>query len=733
MDDDWSAINRDMERLVRGNASDSEIEAYLSAQGLTVDQFNEMSSSNDRQMIEQTLAGLEADRAQQAYLDEHGSDIGHAVGAMNRGVAAFLGFPVDAATGAINAGIWGANQFGADVPYIERPFLGADSIREKLDDWSGLAMEGTNAVGLTDTPPPRMSEVPARTATGRVAGAGAEELASAMAGMGAGRVAQEVGNLGSNAVRWMAEMLTEQPAMQGATSFGAGTGIGAVNEAGGEGLPAELAGAAVGGVGGYGVGKLGGLLNDYLIRPFTAAGRDALVGQVLRDFSQQPVNELAANIRNGLQARETPGVQPTTAAVSRDAGMSALTRGMMNTQGTDMGEIWARRMEDNDAAYREHLGEVGVGVIHPEATGLTLRNAYDQQYRAMQGEVSRAYDAIDPQGTSAIPVDGIWQAMADITQRRFAQRTAGTPQEIRDIMARFGPRTTMTFNQLDTIQQELADLANSYRNVGKNNLADATMDVRAAVMETIDGALPQQARDLRRLQGDLYETGAASMFGRDRYGRPDVETSAIPDAYMTSSYEAGVQFGQTLGQSPVARQQMADHIVRRGIEASEGGAQDLLQGNGLRRFFRRVDPFIRGLRDGGAISQDHYEILQRVTDELRLDQQALRRGMAIGSPTVQNISIAKLISRATGGVVSEGVLGGISLGTPDRISSLLYRMPQREILNRVTEAMLDPELALRLLDRATPGNLQRFDEMFQHRYGTAMGLAALTTEEPIPQ
>lgn len=146
----------------------------------------------------------------------------------------------------------------------------------------------------------------------------AQEGAAALAGVGGtARLAQAIAPkaVGTG-------LLTENLGLQSAGAIGGATAAGAGREYGKVGAAGQLGLAAIGGmVAPTGVSAGGQALargGREVVRPFTEAGRETIVGNVLRQLANAP-----ENIPSRLESYKAPigGYTPTTAQASRDVGL----------------------------------------------------------------------------------------------------------------------------------------------------------------------------------------------------------------------------------------------------------------------------------------------------------------------------------------------------------------------------------------------------------------------------
>lgn len=104
-----------------------------------------------------------------------------------------------------------------------------------------------------------------------------------------------------------------------------------------------------------------------------------------------------------------------------------------------------------------------------------------------------------------------------------------------------------------------------------------------------------------------------------------------------------------------------------------------------------------------------------------LDRAALSdtAGRAAGSNTFQNLSTANLLGAALGNKLANNAIAQ----TAARPLGWLYKLPEQQVQDLLTQAMLDPSLARALMRKATPGNVQNLAEGLKFK-ARAIGLGA---------
>jgi hypothetical protein len=236
---------------------------------------------------------------------------------------------------------------------------------------SGVALgnlinRGTNAVGLTNAGQmPSASELNDRLLTKigfpepesageRIA---SDVQAAATGGGTLAKVADKLKGFGPEIQRRVLEILAKEPAMQVAAGATAGGAAGATRELGG-GPIAQTAAGFAGGLAAPGAAAVAGQVArsgagavTQLHKPFTQAGREAVVGATLRRLANDPDAAAAAMV--GGADELVPGSAPTTAQSSRDLGLLQAERALASVD-----PKFAARRSSNNAARNRALDDV---------------------------------------------------------------------------------------------------------------------------------------------------------------------------------------------------------------------------------------------------------------------------------------------------------------------------------------------------------------------------------------
>lgn len=566
----------------------------------------------------------------------------------NRGIARTLGAPVDLANTAINLvpgareGITAADRWlNENIPltqYFPKAGTGGSESIEK----------GMVALGATD---PNMRP---QTAFGRVAKRAVEEGTAAGMTMGAARGLTAAADAGRVALgptgRTVAQTFGADPGAQLVASGGAGTGAGIANELAPGSVGAEIAGGLAGGLVGAGITPAMKYLYEggkAFLEPLTQGGREAIVGRTLTGLATN-ADDLA---QGAGRAPVLPGSTPTTAQALNDPGLAATERALRNNPETaaafsqrDIANNAARteafnaaipqasagatqravqsQVDDHARAMGEavdiarrnverRLGALGPGINETQA-GRVIREEYDDALGTMRQQVRRAYQAIDPQGTSSIPTATIHDEAVRIGSEYFGGSTDGVPRQLVNIFQRLRGGD-QTFKAIDDMAKEASNVASMADRAGDNRTASAARQIADAIRGGLDdaaatrsGFTPEQvqayqvARDLRRQMGQQFEQGNVGRVGATKaFGEPVLTESEIPAQFFHSSKGApddAAQFIASLGGRPKATQALQEYVIG-DLQKSVVDETGQVNAGRLRSWLSRHAPALREFPD----------------------------------------------------------------------------------------------------------------------------------------
>lgn len=490
-----------------------------------------------------------------------------------------------------------------------------------------------------------------------------QDIASGMAGVGG--TAAMLRPLGQAVAP-----LTERLGMQTAGAIGAAGAAGMGREEG-AGPLGQLGLAALGGTIAptslSTVASRGGRGALETVRPFTEAGRETIAGNVLRQLSAQP--ETA--ITSALAYKPTiSGYRPTTAQATRDVGLVAAETPIRALDVT--GKFAAQASQANQAR-----------------TNILDRMAKDKE--ALTGAIAKRDEVADP-----------------IREAAFAKSTI-TPEELQSQVG-------------DTVGNTIKGILASGPGARK-----PVKDAMAFASERLkDGTDPERLYSVRKdlrdaAQGLLNKEGSAYNLAKKELETvirsvDDVLESSAPGYKEYLSKYAASSRG-------IERLEAVQDFRKRVLSTTPdiGRVGDFLISQPA---FTRA---IRSLEDDpklGGLSRTQFSVLQRVSKDLD-DGVLARAAKSPGSDTFKNMSTANVI----GGIVGKQIFGETSpfLNKVAAPLNWLYNGTDDAIREVLVDAMLDPKLAARLMQKATTTTMEPISQELQRRavslgYGSIFGL-----------
>ena len=485
----------------------------------------------------------------------------------------------------------------------------------------------------------------ARTAQERViqdvatAGYGTSGLARA-----AGEVAPKLPGMG----RDLAQFFAQSPKAQTAAALTASTAGGMLREGGAP--PAlQVGGAMLAGMVAPGGPKLSPTQRileapGAMVKPFTQAGREVIVGNVLNRLATNP--EQAA--RNLQQAQPlVPGVRVTTAAGARDPGLAAAETAI---RALDQSGAFPNVLSANQQALLESFRRLG-GRAGDEFTPGSIPYA-----EAKRTDITKPLRESAFANKQPVSVEPITNAISGIMANPATQRK--TVDEamtyVNSLLAkRVNPETgTIDPMSLYSVRKDITDAM-----AGK--LAGEQSNLRLA---------KGQMAELLPVIDNVIEAGAPGF--KNYMTKFEKSSSAIDQMKIMQGIEAKVTTGQPnlMTGEPV----LAASALRRQVaaKADEIGAQ---------------------------LSPAAQTRLDNIINEINRGQAATAPGVkAPGSNTFQNMSMGNMIGR----VFSESMADNTTLRTMTRPLDFLYKLPDQQIQQLLVEAMLDPKLAAAMMGKA---------------------------------
>ena len=607
----------------------------------------------------------------------------------------------------------------------------------------------------------------AETSGEKVRSAIGQNVAGLIPTMGAGAVLQGGGRTAS----FIGDALTAAPASQVLGAAGAGM-AGEIAKQSEWGPAGQFGASLAGGIAGASLPALGGMAArgvSSLVQPFTASGRDKIVGEALLRNSSDP-ETLAQRLVTGAddESRRLPGSPVTSAVAARDPQMLMLESGLRSDVQTAPGvmspaaalrDVEAQRNANRQGAIQALMrGEAD----NPTARGDVVRGALDSAEGGMRARTNQLFDTArdNPNRYSNQPI----LARAEEVTRMFnpAQGGEGVPAALQGVIDDIANMGRLDVNQAQNIRSRLGAIAGEASMRGDNRLSSAAGAISEALEGQISDPRWMAAVAQRRAQGAALgrdATGAAASAAitrTDKFGAPMITSDAaikkaletpqaanqvleagykaLDDARRarmpTAEIEALSQNVQAMRQT--MRDQFADNIGTASRTTSDladaaGNVSRQLSPAQFTRFWEKNRRIADVLFDGEE---------RRTLDRLAADfaeTSVANTARARGSDTAQNLSVGNFIARLTNGVIDPQNPLAQSLGNLGPVAGWLTRAPEQAMREMLVQAVRDPKFAAQLVEKAGPDSLQRAllywgQTMPQRLQDTALG--ALAREVP---
>lgn len=435
----------------------------------------------------------------------------------------------------------------------------------------------------------------------------------------------------------------------GATGVGALTGLLAPSASTGETAINTLTGAAAGPAGvllGRGVGAAWSGLRG-LLEPFTKAGQDRVAAGVLQRFATDPKSAAAA----AANAKElVPGSSPTLAQATGDAGLAQLERSLASTP--TAGPQLAARGAAQRAARLKAVQDVAGTDEYYQGIKQGLQTFAAEDYgKAMSQGIDRGMaDALSPQIKSLLERPSIQMA-----KREAISLAKESGISIKD----FG-----SIEGLDWLKKGLDNLISKAKAPG-NSIGDAKLR-----------AIVQTKQDLMSVIEDI---APAYKSANDNYMQMARQVNA-----MDAARDVLKRMQSPLGRSGASTSELRNEYAR----ALEAATESVRRSTGMDLPLSRVMP------------QRDVDALKAVASDMARATTAENLGRAVGSNTIQNTAAQNLLRRTMGPMGmpqkwSESNVLQAFLSPYTAVAKL--GGAETEVMNRVTQAMLEPGGAAKLL------------------------------------
>jgi hypothetical protein len=472
--------------------------------------------------------------------------------------------------------------------------------------------------------------------------------------------AGKVGNLTGNVATMLpTAFIPWANTLAGAGAIGAVSGLLQPSTGTGETATNVGLGGALGPAGilaGRAVGAVGQGAKAALWDPFTKVGQNRIAARTMQAFAGNPSDAAAAAANLSKPPSMLPGVQPTTAELANNAGMSQLERTLQNNP--EFMTALTNRNQANRAAMTGALGGIA-------GTDADMAAAHAARTQAASG----LYDAA---GKASAPLDN---EMTALLQRPSMQTAITRAQSLAaENGDSFGLAPTMKYlptqlsgKDLQYLKMSLNDLANSGPQMGMG------------------------AHEVGAVKGTL---GSLNSW----------ITKNVPELKAADAAFADLS-------KPINQMQIGQQLSNKLIPALGDFNPDLARTNAsaYASAVRNGDQLAanatgwKGSTLANVLSPQQMQTVNQVGEQLARRAQATDLGRATGSNTGQNIVSQNVLSQFLGplglpqGVASRFASGAVGRSLGQLPTKLLYGAVEPDVMTHLANAALDPQMAAGLL------------------------------------
>jgi hypothetical protein len=403
-----------------------------------------------------------------------------------------------------------------------------------------------------------------------------------------------------------------------------------------------------------------------MVQPFTQAGRETIVGNLLNRLATNP-----ERARQNLSRAEplVPGVQPTTAATAFDPGLAGAETTLRSATFDPSNQFGARLSANQQAlldGFRKLSGKPGSVTVAELKRSDVTKPLREQAFAGV---------TVDPVTFQTGVTLVVNQAISNVMKS-----PVGVRMDVENAMKFASDRIAKakTPMELYEVRKDLAEAAR-----GKYDKENSSLRLAG-----------KQLNDVVRTVDDVIEASAPGFKAyMDKYSKM---SGPIDQMKMLQAIESKVTTGQPniITQQPV----LMASALRRQL-ASKAEELDL------------------------KLSIPAQTRLDNIVDEINRGMAATAPGVkAPGSNTFQNMSMGNLIGR----VFSESLADNTTLRTMTRPLDWLYKLPDQQVQELLVQAMLDPKMAAMMMAKANITKVEPLakslrEKAIQLGYGTTIG------------
>lgn len=446
--------------------------------------------------------------------------------------------------------------------------------------------------------------------------------------------------------------------------------------------------------------------------------QETLAGTGLRDAAGGTIPALS-----GRPIPQVEGFNPTVGQLTNNPGLVQLERAV-RAKG-ELGASLAAQEGANNTAIHAAIGKLAPEVSPMEASA-AARDALESERAAAKGAERDAWNQI-PEGVTFPTTD--LKAAIDASLRKLPKAYRRlVPEEIPNLVGSLEDHEPLP--ELQAVRSRIGELADQARVAGDVNKArilwglqdhvDSAIDPTKAVLG--NGVTPEQfqnaydnAMDTSRDLHARFDGRPISQVLKQGAPGPAVQPSqTLQTALRNGTPEGVAALSKAIGNNEEGRQAVRDYLVNAmrqyGATASQDAAgHPMLSSAKLGKFLNDHDAAINEFFEPQQV-----DAIKQIHAASQMNDNVMRGGARIGgSDTANKLSQGNVLGLLT---KAKGILG--LAGLPGDIANFgigkIAGGAQYGLDSILTRAMSDPEYADMLMQKATPGNVQRFMRAAAH-------------------
>lgn len=401
---------------------------------------------------------------------------------------------------------------------------------------------------------------------------------------------------------------------------------------------------AVGGAAGGIIPALGIALRGgkAAVEPLYEGGREQILSRALRNATGPNADAVAQRL--ATPQIHVPGSMPTAAEVGESGGLAAMQRAAAATDPEAYATRAAQQNEARVTQLRDLAGSAGERDFHAASRSASAEQLYDEAYKA---GVDIRRNPVTGQFRSAAEIAGTKGEITKLLKRPAVQEAV---EEARKLAANEGVKMTDlagSVKGLDYVKRAIDDKIKATQ----GNEQRVLVDLKNRLLTTIDGLSPKYA-------------------------------------------EARKTFTEM--SKPINQMDIAETIAGKSINPLTEILQPQAFARALSDDTAKSATGFNKATLSGVLEPDQLGKLEGIKQDLARAVAARDMGRGAGSDTVQKLAMTNLLQRSG---IPEGAINFYGMGT---VGKALYSNADDTMKQRLAQALLNPQEASKLMQRAAP-------------------------------